>query len=65
MGVTCGSLRIEVSSAQRRRCDPGWKAASRRSPPTDFRILEAGLLDFEQIDYPNIPKRRRAAFTGR
>ena len=26
------------------------------------RILEAGLLDFEQIDYPNIPKRRRAAF---
>ena len=26
------------------------------------RILEAGLLDFEQIDYPNIPKRRRAGF---
>src|SRR3979411_3291877 len=26
------------------------------------RILEAGLLDFEQFDYPNIPKRRRAAF---
>jgi hypothetical protein len=26
------------------------------------RILEAGLLDFEQIDYPNIPKRRRPAF---
>ena len=26
------------------------------------RILEADFLDFEQIDYPNIPKRRRAAF---
>ena len=26
------------------------------------RILEAGLLDLEQIDYSNIPKRRRAAF---
>src|ERR1700730_18650086 len=26
------------------------------------RILEAGLLDFERIDYPNIPKRRRAGF---
>jgi hypothetical protein len=26
------------------------------------RVLEAGLLDLEQIDYPNIPKRRRAAF---
>ncbi len=26
------------------------------------RILEAGLLDLGQIDYPNIPKRRRAAF---
>jgi len=26
------------------------------------RILEAGLLDLEQMDYPNIPKRRRAAF---
>ena len=26
------------------------------------RILEAGLLDFEQIDYTNIPKRRRAGF---
>jgi hypothetical protein len=26
------------------------------------RIPEAGLLDFEQIDYPTIPKRRRAAF---
>jgi hypothetical protein len=26
------------------------------------RILEAGLFDFEQIDYPNIPKRRRPAF---
>jgi hypothetical protein len=27
-----------------------------------YRILEAGLLDFEQIDYPNIPNQRRAAF---
>jgi len=26
------------------------------------RVLEAGLLDLERIDYPNIPKRRRAAF---
>ncbi len=26
------------------------------------RILEAGLLDLEQIDYPNIPKSRRTAF---
>jgi len=26
------------------------------------RILEAGLLDFEQIDYPDIPERRRAEF---
>jgi hypothetical protein len=26
------------------------------------RLLEAGLLDFKPIDYPNIPERRRAAF---
>jgi hypothetical protein len=26
------------------------------------RVLEAGLRDLERIDYPNIPKRRRAAF---
>jgi hypothetical protein len=26
------------------------------------RILEAGLLDLERIDYPNIPKSRRTAF---
>ncbi len=25
-------------------------------------VLEAGLLDLERIDYPNVPKRRRAAF---
>ncbi len=35
-------------------------AADRR--PYLSRILEAGLLDFEQIDYPNIPERRRAEF---
>jgi len=26
------------------------------------RVLEAGLLDLERIDYPNVPKRRRTAF---
>jgi len=26
------------------------------------RVLEAGLLDLERIDYPNVSKRRRTAF---
>ena len=38
----------------------GSRVRLERIGPT--RILEAGLLDLEQMDYPNIPKRRRAAF---
>ena len=83
MGVTCGSLRIEVVRSEtplqsRLEENVFAEAAATNmaivkamgllaSVATDrrpylSRILEAGLLDFEQIDYPNIPKRRRAAF---
>jgi hypothetical protein len=37
-------------------------SVSRDRRPYRSRVLEAGLFDLEQIDYPNIPKRRRAAF---
>jgi hypothetical protein len=83
MGVTCGSLRIEVVRSEtplQSQLEENVFAevaatnmaivkamgllasvATDRRPYLS-RILEAGLLDFEQIDYPNIPKRRRAAF---
>jgi hypothetical protein len=37
-------------------------SVSRDRRPYLSRVLDAGLLDLEQIDYPSIPKRRRAAF---